>query len=126
MRANDLMPHPNAMFNIATDFEQIGKLREAAVWYQRYLDSAPMESPDRAKVAKNLAARPEQAGHADNPYEPAGCARVRGRSVRRPHVLNKPGTLTIRTNPPGVRAFVDDRFGGTSHSPERSPAARIA
>jgi len=33
VRANDLLPHPNAMFNIASDYEKLGNLRQAAVWY---------------------------------------------------------------------------------------------
>ena len=53
LRANDLVPHPFAIFNIATDYERLGKLREAARWYQRYLDAAP-DAVDRDKVARTL------------------------------------------------------------------------
>ncbi|MDQ3366373.1 MAG: PEGA domain-containing protein [Myxococcota bacterium] len=54
MRANDLVPHPFAMFNIATDFERLGKLREAASWYERYLDTASATEADREKVNRQL------------------------------------------------------------------------
>ncbi len=60
LRANDLAPHPNAMFNIAADYERIGKLRESAVWYQRYLDHAG-NAPDRGRIERlmhDLATRP--------------------------------------------------------------------
>jgi len=50
LRANDLVPHPFAMFNIAKDFERLGKLREAATWYERYLDSSSPSDADRDKV----------------------------------------------------------------------------
>jgi PEGA domain-containing protein len=53
LRANDLVPHPFAIFNIATDYERLGKLREAATWYERYLTAAP-DSPDRERVAATL------------------------------------------------------------------------
>ena len=53
IRANDLLEHPNTMFNIATDYERLGKLRLAAVWYQRYIDKSP-DAPDRERVAKLL------------------------------------------------------------------------
>src|SRR5438132_13608619 len=60
LRANDLVPHPFALFNIATDYERLGKLREAATWFERYLAAAP-DSPDREKVVatlRDIAARP--------------------------------------------------------------------
>lgn len=62
LRANDLVPHPFAIFNIANDYERLGKLREASRWYQRYLDAAP-DSADRDKVARimqDIAQRPAQ------------------------------------------------------------------
>ncbi len=77
LRANDLVPHPNAMFNIATDYERLGKLREAAVWYQRYVDAA-RDSPDRDKVVRTLR-----------------------------DLATKPGTLTVRSIPSGARVLVD-------------------
>lgn len=62
LRANDLVPHPFALFNIATDYERLGKLREAANWYERYLQSAE-DAGDRERVQKllrEIAARPAQ------------------------------------------------------------------
>jgi hypothetical protein len=84
LRANDLVPHPNAMFNIATDYERLGKLREAAVWYQRYVDAA-QDSPDRDKVIRTLR-----------------------------DLAAKPGTLTVRSTPNGARVLVDNKFAGVT------------
>jgi hypothetical protein len=82
LRANELVAHPNAMFNIATDYERLGKLREAAVWYQRYTEAAS-DSPDRDKVIRTLR-----------------------------ELARKPGTLTVRSIPNGARVSVDGTFAG--------------
>lgn len=84
VRANDLVPHPNAMFNIASDYEKLDNLRQAAVWYQRYLEAAP-DAPDHDKIAKLM----------------------RELAVR-------PSTITVRTIPPGARVLVDGEPRGTS------------
>ena len=54
MRANDLVPHPFAMYNIAVDFERLGRLREAATWYERYLDNSSTKEADRERVNRHL------------------------------------------------------------------------
>jgi hypothetical protein len=72
------------MFNIATDYERLGKLREAAVWYQRYVDAA-QDSPDRDKVIRTLR-----------------------------DLAAKPGTLTVRSTPNGARVLVDNSFAGVT------------
>lgn len=84
LRANDLVPHPNTMFNIATDYEKLNKLREAAVWYQRYVEAAP-DAPDRDKIM---------------------------RLIR--DLATRSTTLTVRTIPPGARVLVDGDYVGTS------------
>ncbi len=84
VRANDLAPHPNAMFNIASDYDKLGNLRQAAVWYQRYLEAAP-DAPDRDKVGKLLR-----------------------------ELVVRPATLTARTIPAGARISVDGEPRGTT------------
>jgi hypothetical protein len=84
LRANDLLPHPNAMFNIATDYERLGKLREAAVWYQRYVDTA-QDSPDRDRVVRTLR-----------------------------ELSTRPSTLTVRSIPSRGRVLVDGEFVGVT------------
>jgi hypothetical protein len=77
LRANDLAPHPFAIFNIATDYERLGKLREAARWYQRYLDAAP-DAVDRDKVARTLQ-----------------------------DISLRPAPIVVRSTPPGGRVAID-------------------
>jgi hypothetical protein len=87
LRANDLMPHPNAMFNIATNYERLGKLREAAVWYRRYLDAAP-ESADRTRTERALK-----------------------------ELTLRTGTITVRSRTPGGQVSIDGvRVGPTPYS----------
>ena len=78
LRANDLVEHPFTIYNIATDYERLGKLREAGVWYRRYLDKAT---------------------------DPADLARVRAQLAE---LELRPGPLTILSVPGGARAFVDN------------------
>ena len=51
LRAYDLAPHPNALYNAAVDYERLGELREAATFYRRYLDEAP-DSDDSTRVER--------------------------------------------------------------------------
>lgn len=84
VRANDLLPHPNAMFNIGSDYEKLGNLRQAAVWYQRYVDAAA-DAPDTAKVSKLIK-----------------------------ELAIRPSTLTVRTIPAGAKVSVDGTPRGTT------------
>lgn len=84
MRANELVPHPFALFNIATDYERLGALREAGHSYELYLDAAP-PGPERDKVARLLA-----------------------------QLKNRPALLTVRTLLGRARVKVDGNVVGTS------------
>jgi tetratricopeptide (TPR) repeat protein len=84
LRANDLVPHPFAIFNIAVDYEKLGRLREAATWYQRYLEAAP-DSPDRDKVQKTLA-----------------------------ELKTRPASLSVHTLPDGARVTIDGARAGVT------------
>ncbi len=61
-RANDVLPHPFNLYNIAVDYERLGNLRQAAEWYQHYLDAAPT-SPDHDRVTRTIA----DLAHRDSP-----------------------------------------------------------
>ncbi len=88
LRANELVPHPFAIYNIATDYERLGQLREAANWYERYLQAAPPDAPDRAKVTRTLA-----------------------------DFKVRPGKVMIRTTPPGAKVAIDGtKVGVTPYS----------
>jgi hypothetical protein len=82
LRANDLVPHPFAIYNIAVDYERLGRLREAATWYQRYLEAAP-ESPDRDKVQRTLS-----------------------------ELKTRPASLSVRSLPDGARVTIDGQPAG--------------
>ncbi len=83
-RANELVPHPFALFNIAADYERLGALREAAHFYELYLAAAP-PGPDHDKVARLLA-----------------------------QLRSRPASLSVRTLPGGARVQVDGNVVGTS------------
>jgi hypothetical protein len=78
LRANELRPHPFAVYNIAKDYEQLAQLREAVRWYQQYLRVAAADAPERAKVEKLI-----------------GQLRVR------------PSKLAVRSSPDAARVLVD-------------------
>jgi hypothetical protein len=84
LRANELLSHPFTLYNIAVDYERLGKLREAAEWYQRYLDAEP-SSPDRDKVVRTLA-----------------------------DLRAKKTPLSVRTLPPGADVSIDGQRAGVS------------
>lgn len=84
LRANDLVPHPNTMFNLAADYERLGKLREAGAWYRRYVAAAP-DSPDRDRVIR-----------------------------RERDLARRPATVTVRSSPSGVVLRVDGQQVGVT------------
>ena len=84
MRANDVVPQPLDLYNIAVDYERLGNLRNAAEWYQRYLDATPA-SPDRDKVVQTLAALKLHAS-----------------------------SLSVRTIPAGAQVTIDHHSAGTT------------
>ena len=84
LRANELVPHPFAMFNIAADYERLGRLREAAIWYGKYVEATPDEA-DKVRVEK-----------------------------LRADLALRSGTLTIRSTPDGAQVWVDGVLAGTT------------
>lgn len=84
LRANELVPHPFAVYNIAADYERLQQFREAARWYQQFITTAP-SGPERDKVMRLL-----------------------------PDLQKKPSSLSVRTMPAGVRVTIDGRSAGTS------------
>lgn len=83
-RANDLVPHHFALFNIARDYERLGQLREAAVWYGRYIEAAPPSS-DRDKVQRLLG-----------------------------ELKLRPAKLTVKSTPTGARVTIDGQKVGVT------------
>jgi hypothetical protein len=84
LRANELVPHPFAVYNIAADYERLQQFREAARWYQQFVTTAP-SGPERDKVMRLL-----------------------------PELQKRPSSLSVRTMPAGVRVTIDGRPAGPS------------
>ena len=82
LRANELVPHPFAVFNIAADYERLGQLREAERWYQQYLATAP-PGPEHDRVARLV-----------------------------PELKKRPSSLSVRSIPDGARVAIDGRPAG--------------
>jgi hypothetical protein len=82
LRANELVPHPFAVYNIAADYERLGQLREAARWYQQFVTTAP-PGPERDKVVRLV-----------------------------PELQKRPSSLSVRTIPDGARVAIDGRAAG--------------
>jgi hypothetical protein len=103
LRANELVPHPNAMFNIATDYEKLGNWREAVTWYQRYLDEA-RNPPDRERILRLI-------------------RELQTRVPPEPVVRN--GTLRV-IGPIGAQVFIDDQPVGQIPLATELPVGRHA
>ncbi|MBA3464785.1 MAG: PEGA domain-containing protein [Deltaproteobacteria bacterium] len=98
LRAYDLVPHHFALYNIGRDYERLGQLREAATWYQRYVEAAP-PSGDRDKVQILL-----------------GELKVR------------PAKLTVKSTPSGAKVIIDGKKVGITPftAPIRGGGHRVA
>lgn len=70
LRAYDYVAHPFALYNVAVDYEQLGKLREAAHYYQTYLE-AP-EATDRERVRAKIAELKSKPSRFDVVTDPDG------------------------------------------------------
>jgi hypothetical protein len=82
LRAYELAPHPNALYNAAVDYERLGQLRDAATFYGRYLDDAG-DSDDRTKVTRLIEG-----------------------------LRKRPSKVSIRTTPPGGQITIDGAHAG--------------
>ncbi len=84
LRAFELSPHPFALFNIAADYEQLGDLRQAVHFYEKYI-AATEDNADRERVKKLLA-----------------------------DLKARPGGLVVHSIPEGAQVFVDGKPVGTT------------
>lgn len=82
LKSNELAPHPSTAYNIALNYEKLLNFRQAAVYYQKYLDGSS-DPPDRVKVQKLIA-----------------------------DLQNKPSRITIRTSPAGAQISIDGKPAG--------------
>ena len=82
LKSNELAPHPSTAYNIALNYEKLLNFRQAAVYYQKYLDGSSDPS-DRVKVQKLIA-----------------------------ELRNKPSRLVIRTSSVGSQISIDGKPAG--------------
>ena len=82
LRANQLVPHPFTTFNIAVDYERLGKSREAATWYERYIAQIT-DASERAKTQRLV-----------------------------DDMRQRPAKLKIESTPPGARILIDGNAAG--------------
>jgi hypothetical protein len=98
LRAYELAPHHFALYNIATDYERLGELREAAEWFNRYVrEAAPSPELDR----------------------------VQGLIIQ---LKLRPAKLTVSTKPVGARVFIDGQYSGRTpfEKPVKGGGRRVA
>lgn len=84
LRAYELVPHPFALFNIAADYEQLGDVKQAVHFYEKYI-SETQDPSDRERVKRILA-----------------------------DLKARPGAVTIHTYPDGARLTIDGKDQGTT------------
>lgn len=86
LRAYELVPHHFALYNIATAYERLGQLREAAQWFERYLDEAPQSLVKERRDVERLILE----------------------------LKLRPAKLTVKTTPPGARVLIDGQPVGVT------------
>lgn len=84
LRAYELVPHPFALFNIAADYEQLGDLKQAVHFYEKYINET-QDPSDRERVKRILN-----------------------------DLKARPGAVTIHTSPDGARLVIDGKDQGTT------------
>ncbi|MBZ0234193.1 MAG: PEGA domain-containing protein, partial [Deltaproteobacteria bacterium] len=92
LTAYELAPHPDVLFNVATVYERLNELRQAATYYRRYLQDAP-DAPDRAKVERTIEALRKKPSAVTIESAPAGAVIIVDgeRKGRAPLELKLPG-----------------------------------
>jgi hypothetical protein len=86
LRAYELVPHHFALYNIATAYERLGQLREAAQWFERYLDEAPQSLVKERREVERLILE----------------------------LKLRPAKLTVKTTPVGARVLIDGQPVGVT------------
>ncbi|HEV7555791.1 MAG TPA: PEGA domain-containing protein [Kofleriaceae bacterium] len=82
LRANQLLQHPFTTFNIAVDYERLGRTRESATWYERYIDQIT-DANERAKTQRLVDS-----------------------------MNQRPAKLKIESTPSGARILIDGNAAG--------------
>jgi len=56
-QAYEILPHPNVLYNIARAYVDLGDLEDAIIYYSKYLEEAPKDRDEVARVVESLQAR---------------------------------------------------------------------
>jgi outer membrane receptor protein involved in Fe transport len=56
-RANEILPHPSVVYNIARAYAESGDLENAVAYYNRYLEGDPSDRDEVGQIVTNLEAR---------------------------------------------------------------------
>ncbi len=56
-RANEILPHPSVLYNIARAYAESGDLPNAVLYYHQYLDGEPPDRDEVSQVVQNIEAR---------------------------------------------------------------------
>jgi outer membrane receptor protein involved in Fe transport len=56
-RANEILPHPSVVYNIARAYAESGDLENAVAFYNRYLEGDPADREEVTQIVANLEAR---------------------------------------------------------------------
>jgi outer membrane receptor for ferrienterochelin and colicin len=56
-RANEILPHPSVIYNIARAYAESGDLANAALYYHQYLDGDPTDRDEVGQIVQNIEAR---------------------------------------------------------------------
>ena len=106
LTAYELAPHHDVLFNVATVYERLNELRQAATYYARYLEDAP-DAGDRAKVQRTIDGLRKKPSQVTIETAPAGATIIVDgeRKGRAPLELKLPG---------GAHQIVAEHAGTTS------------
>jgi tetratricopeptide (TPR) repeat protein len=77
LKSYELIPHPATAYNIASNYEKIGKARQAAQYFNTYLEQDP-QADDKDKVKKKIV-----------------------------DLQNLPARIVVRSSPPGAQVTID-------------------
>jgi outer membrane receptor for ferrienterochelin and colicin len=57
LKAYQILPHPNVLYNIARAYAEAGDLEEAVTYFRKYLEGNPPDKEEASQILKNLEAR---------------------------------------------------------------------
>jgi hypothetical protein len=83
LKSNELLPHAATAYNIAYNYEKLSNFRQAAQYYQTYLDTSDDGPSDRPQIQKLIN-----------------------------DLQNKPSKLTVRSSPAGAQITIDGKALG--------------